>query len=360
MWQKYTQLSHQERCILYDLLQEKYTNRQIAEILERSPSTITRELKRNKTKIRYSHKTNLKFHYLPDSAQTLKTERRKKANYRTPLKNEIVKDFVFSKLKENWSPDIISWVLKKTYGKCQKYNISHETIYKFIYSEEWELQKLKYYLTRKHKTRRKYSGHKTQKLPKIPNPTSIHERKNIFPKSETRQEFWHYEGDSILSLRWTYSAIHTEVERKTRFIFAQKINKKSAENVEFATIQIFSEILEKTENKNAIKSTTWDNGTEHANHEKVAKNLNIKIFFADPYKSWQRGTNEVLNGMIRRYLPKWTNFDKITQEQLQEIIDEINNRPRKIFWYKTSKEMWDEEIKKLAKNNKKSKKKIKH
>ena len=86
-----------------------------------------------------------------------------------------------------------------------------------------------------------------------------------------------------MSVRTTFSAIHTEVERKTRFIFAQKINKKSAENVEYATISIFSELP-----KNSIKSTTWDNGTEHTNHENVAKTLQIKIFFAEPYKSWQR------------------------------------------------------------------------
>lgn len=344
---KYTQLTINERYAIFSLLEEGKTKKQIAQAINRHPSTITRELNRNKTKVRYSHTKNPKFHYLPDSAQTIKTERRKKANYRTPLKNEIVKDFVFSKLQIGWSPDIISGILRKKYWKCTKYNISHETIYKYIYSEDWEREKLKYYLTRKHKTRRKYSGRKTQKLPKIPNPTSIHERKQIFPKSENREEFWHFEGDSILSVRSTFSAIHTEVERKTRFIFAQKINKKSAENVEFATIEIFQNLQ-----KNAVKSITWDNWTEHANHEKVAKNLQIKIFFADPYKSWQRGTNEVLNGMIRRYLPKWTNFDKITQEQLQEIIDEINNRPRKIFNYKSSKEMWDEEMKKFERQNK--------
>lgn len=96
---KYNHLSLEERYMIFELLQQKYTKRQIAEILERSPSTITRELQRNKSRVRYSHATNPKFHYLPDSAQAIKTERRKKANYRTPLKNEVVKDFVFSHLK---------------------------------------------------------------------------------------------------------------------------------------------------------------------------------------------------------------------------------------------------------------------
>lgn len=341
---KYTQLTIDERYAIFELLQNGKSKREIAQTINRHPSTISRELRRNKIRIRYSHIKNPKFHYLPDSAQSIKTERRKKANYRTPLKNEIVKDFVFSKLQIGWSPDIISGVLRKTYGKCQKFNISHETIYKYIYSEEWELQKLKYYLTRKHKTRRKYSGRKTQKLPKIPNRLNITERIKFFPKSETRQEFWHFEGDSILSVRSTFSAIHTEVERKTRFIFAQKINKKSAENVEYVTIRIFSELP-----KNSIKSTTWDNGTEHTNHQQVTKQTWITIFFAEPYKSWQRWTNEHANGMIRRYFPKWTNFDEITENQLQEVVQKLNNRPRKIFNYRTSQELFDEELRKIKK-----------
>lgn len=347
MWQKYSQLSPEERHTIYELLQSNYTKREIAHILNRSASTITREIERNKTRIRYTHKTNPKYHYLPDSAQAHRNERRRQANYRTPLKNEIVKDFVFSKLRIWWSPDIISGVLRKTYGKCTKFNISHETIYQFIYSKEWESQNLKNFLRRKHKTRRKYSGRKTQKLPKIPNPTSIHERKNIFPKSETRQEFWHFEWDSILSKRSTYSSLRTEVERKTRFLFIRKIDKKTAENTEKITLQIFQNLP-----KNYIKSTTWDNGTEHANHEKVAQSLNIKIFFAEPYKSWQRWTNERINGMIREYFPKWTNFDEITDEQIQKVQDAINTRPRKILGYRTSQELFDEELAKITKRQK--------
>ena len=347
MWQKYNQLSLEERHTIYELLQTNQTKREIAHIINRSTSTISRELNRNKTKVRYSHATNPKYHYLPDSAQVIKIERRKKANYRTPLKNEVVKDFVFSHLKIWWSPDIISGVLKNTYKTAKKYTISHESIYKYIYSEEWEKENLKNFLTRRHKTRRKYTWRKTQKLPKIPNRLNITERQRFFPKSETRKEFWHFEWDSILSVRKTFSAIHTEVERKTRFIFAQKINKKSAENVEYATISIFSELP-----KNSIKSTTWDNGTEHTNHENVAKTLQIKIFFAEPYKSWQRWTNEHANGMIRRYFPKWTNFDEITENQLQEVVQKLNNRPRKIFSYRTSQELFDEELAKITKRQK--------
>ena len=344
---KYKHLSLEERYSIYSLKIGGFSNRQIAEKINRSPSTISRELRRNKTRVRYSHKKHPRYEYLPDSAENIKTGRRQLANARTPLKNEIVKNFVFSKLKQYWSPDIISGVLRKTYGKCTKYNISPECIYQYIYSEEWEKENLKNYLTRKHKRRRKYTGRKTQKLSKVQNQINISERIKFFPKSETRKEFWHFEWDSILSVRTTYSALRTEVERKTRFIFAQKINKKSAEYTEFATLQIFS-----TFPKNSIKSTTWDNGTEHANHEKVTERTWIKIFFADPYKSWQRWTNEHANGMIRRFFPKWTNFDKISENQIQIVVNYLNNRPRKILNYRTSQELFDEELAKITKRQK--------
>lgn len=354
MWQKYSQLSQEERNTIYALLIGGFSKQKIANYLNRHPSTIWRELKRNKSLISSKYnwipedrKTQDLYHYLPDSAQSKRNNRRKLANYRTPLKNPTTFQYVIEKLKIWWSPDIISWVLRNKYKNSCKYTISHETIYNFIYTKHWKELNLIQYLRRKHKTRRKYSGRKTQKLPKIPNPTSIHERKNIFPKSENRTEFWHFEGDSILSKRTTYSSLRTEVERKTRYVFIRKINQKTAENVEFATMKIFENLP-----KNSIKSTTWDNGTEHTNHEKVAQTLNIKIFFAEPYKSWQRWTNERINWMIREYFPKWTNFDKLTDEEIEQVQNIINTRPRKIFWYKSSQEMWDEEITKLEKQHK--------
>lgn len=362
--QKYFQISQEERNYIYILLKEWYSKKEIALKLNRHKSTIYRELNRNCSLISKSfnslnedHKLKSLYHYLPDSAQNKRDIRRKQANYRTPLKNIYLFHYVIEKLKIGWSPDIISWVLRKnalekyinTENRLIKQNtVSHETIYKFIYTKKWEELNLKQYLVRKHKRRRKYNWRKTQQSSKIPNQISILERKKYFPKLENRQEFWHFEWDSILSVRSTFSAIHTEVERKTRYIFAKKINKKSAENVEFATIEIFQNLP-----KNSVKSTTWDNWTEHTNHENVTKTLNIKIFFAEPYKSWQRWTNENANWIIRRFYPKWTNFDEITNDELQEIINKINNRPRKILNYKTSQEAWDEEIEKLEKINKK-------
>jgi len=91
----------------------------------------------------------------------------------------------------------------------------------------------------------------------------------------------------------------------------------------------------------SVKSTTWDNGTEHAGHEKITQELKIPIYFAEPYKSYQRWSNEHGNGMIRRFFPKWTNFDEVSDEQIQKVVDYLNNRPRKILGYKTPKQIFD-------------------
>lgn len=352
---QYRQLSIEERNTIYSLNVEGFSKREIAMQLNRSPSTITREIQRNSSLISHSlnHireelKTSNLYHYLPDTAQTKRDKRRKEANYRPPLKNPQTFKYVLEKLKQKWSPDIIAWTLKEKYKYSCKYTISPETIYRFIYTKHWRELNLIQYLLRKHKRRKPKTGKTINPKSKIPNRIDISERKKYFPKLETRKEFGHFEWDSILSVRTTYSAIHTEVERKTRYIFAEKLNKKSAENVQFATIKIFQN-LQNTTNPKLVKSTTWDNWTEHANHENITRQTSIKIFFAEPYKSWQRGTNEHANGMIRRYFPKWTNFDEVTNEQLQEVVYEINNRPRKILNYKTPQEVFNEEIEKLQK-----------
>jgi IS30 family transposase len=240
-----------------------------------------------------------------------------------------------------WSPDIIAGDLKLLYPTDTTMHISHECIYQFIYTklwhELWENGKwLKQYLLRSHKRRKKKTGRSLQKSSKIPNRIGISERKEVYPECETRNEFGHFEWDSILSVRPTYSALRTELERKSRFLFVRRIPRKTAEHTVQATISIYSSLP-----KWAVKSTTWDNGTEHAGHELVTQKLSIPIYFAEPYKSWQRGANEHGNGMIRRFFPKGTNFDDVTDEQIQKVVDYINNRPRKILGYKTPKQVFD-------------------
>lgn len=335
---QYTHLSEEERNIIYLLLLSGSTQAAIAEKLGRPPSTVSRELKRNKSLINKDknwskNKQKEDYHYLPDSAQKKYENRRKLCGWRPPLKNMKIFNYVVDHLQAWWSPDIVAGTLRNEYPDDQTMRISHECIYQFIYSKKWEELKLKCCLIRSHKRRKKKIGRSVRKASKIPNRVDI----SLRPESVLeRKEFWHFEGDSILSERPSKSALRTEVERMSRKIFSWKIPRKTAENTKKMTLFLYKNIP-----KRAIKSITWDNGSEHSKHEEVAKGLRTTIYFAHPYHSWERWTNEHANGMIRRFFPKGTNFDEVTDEQIQKVVDYLNNRPRKILWYKTPNEVFE-------------------
>jgi len=175
------------------------------------------------------------------------------------------------------------------------------------------------------------AGRQVQKE-RIPNRVSIHLRDESI---DHREEFGHYEGDSIIGRQTKGKIIHTEVERKTRYLQASIINSKSAQDTIEAQKQIFTQLPAKT--------VTMDNGLEFAKHEELNK-MGIKTFFADPYCSGQRGTNENANGLVRRYLPKKTSFDNLDQEELDDIVWEINNRPKKVFKFSTPFEALQKEL----------------
>ena len=138
-------------------------------------------------------------------------------------------------------------------------------------------------------------------------------------------------------------AIGTIVERKSRYTLIVKLKARNSSEV----AKMFSKILNKL-NPVLKKSMTYDNGIEMAKHQEITKKTSMKIYFAHPYSSWERGTNENTNGLIRRYLPKGTDFNKITLKELLSIQEKLNNRPRKIIGYKTPKEIIDFELKSVA------------
>ena len=338
---QYTHLSLEERKNIYSLLLEGKNKKEIANIIGKSPSTLTREIARNSTLLSRNfnglkNKRPEYYHYLPDTAQIKSEKRRKEVNWRAPLKRSEILSHVVKHLKLGWSPDIIAGDLKLLYPHDASMHISHECIYQFIYTKKWEELWLKQYLLRAHKRRKKKTGRSSKKSSKIPNRIDISERKERYPECESRNEFGHFEGDSILSVRTTYSALRTELERKSRFLFVRRIPRKTADYTVQATISIYSSLP-----LWSVKSTTWDNGTEHIWHEKITKELNIPVYFAEPYKSYQRWSNEHSNGMIRRFFPKGTNFDEVTDEEIQKVVDYLNNRPRKILGYKTPKQVFD-------------------
>ena len=247
-----------------------------------------------------------------------------------------LKMFIFRNLIQGTSPELIAGGLKIIYPNDPIMSISHESIYSYIYRHRHtklaqKLIKLLPYHHHKRRKQRKFGFQKTR----IKNQISIDDR----PKHiELREEVGHWEGDLMIGIGQK-SAIGTIVERKTRYTFIVKLDNRKSETV---THQ-FAKILN-TMPKFITKSMTYDNGMEMSNHQWLTNNTGMSIFFAHPYSSWERGTNENTNGLIRRFLPKRTDFNNVTQEQLKAIENNLNNRPKKVLGYKTPNEQMTIEI----------------
>ena len=215
-------------------------------------------------------------------------------------------------------------------------SISHEAIYQHIYKHRQsylgkKLIKLLPYHHHKRREKRKFGKNRVR----IKDQVNISQR----PKHvELRIEVGHWEGDLMIGTGQK-SAIGTIVERKTRFTFIVKIENRKSKTV----TQQFAKLLN-TLPKYIRKTMTYDNGIEMANHKWLSNNTGMDIYFANPYSSWERGTNENTNGLIRRFFPKGTDFNKITIEQLKQAQYALNNRPRKILGYKTPNEIMNQEI----------------
>jgi len=313
--QKLSRLTEDERDSLAIWKGQGVSVREMGRRLRREHSTVLRELKRN----RFGQ------NYVAIHAQHLAEERKSNAGKRHPLKSEKTYGYVLEKLIEGWSPEEISGRLREILGRQI---ICHETIYQFIYGKAAKENRLWEYLPRKQKHRRKKYGRKSQRI-HIPDRVSIHDRSDAI---NNRQELGHWEGDTVEG-KGHREGIHTEVERVSRFMMATKVPTITSEETILAQKTMFQKLP-----SSLRKSTTLDNGRENHLHEELKK-LGMKTYFADPYASWQRGTNEYHNGLLRRYLPKGTSFTNLSQQELNDILDEINSRPRKVLRYKTPKEI---------------------
>jgi len=266
--------------------------------------------------------------YLSHRAHERAVRRKQDANSHPRLKNEETVFYVRSKLELGWSPEQIAGRIEMD---CPGMKISHEAIYQYLYDKKTgDSEDLIKLLRRGHKKRKAKGVNRKQRKTKIPNRVSIEERPAAI---EMRNRFGHWEGDSMVSRKST-EALNTLVERKSRFVFITRLQRKTAEETTAAVIERLGSLPEK-----ARQTLTLDNGTENAAHEKITEAIATKCYFARPYASWQRGTNENANGLIRWYLPKGTDFGKITDEELTRIESLINNRPRKCLGYKTPLEV---------------------
>jgi len=353
---KHKKLTKTERELLSQWKKEGLSNIKCGERLGRDKSTIGRELTRNKTRVNVGG-NDWEIIYEPLRAHSVAMDRKQKTfNAKHPLKNPDIYSYVLEHLRQGWSPEEISGRLREQdHPEDPHWQICMETIYQFIYKEKTDQTKqglkqnrvldkrlpssegvititdkdrpLWEFLRRKQKKRRKKGGRKVQRV-RIPDRVSIHDRPAIVAR---RKQFGHWEGDSIVGKSHT-SGLHTEYERVSSLIRFEYLVRITADETVIVARKIFN-ILP----SHARRTTTLDNGSEHVRHMEFG----LKVYFADPYSSWQRGGNENGNGLIRCYFPKGTDFSTIDEEELRDVEWELNNRPRKRLNYKTPQEVFD-------------------
>jgi len=322
-------LTLNERIVIETLLNENRSKSYIANQLKRNRSTITREV--NNWVRKPSDKYDATIADFFAKEEYLNKRNKDKINTYKRLKA-----FVYRGLLSGFSPEQIAGRIKIVYPNDTTMSISHEAIYQHIYKHRQsylgkKLIKLLPYHHHKRREKRKFGKNRVR----IKDQVNISQR----PKHvELRIEVGHWEGDLMIGTGQK-SAIGTIVERKTRYTFIVKIENRKSKTV----TQQFAKLLN-TLPKNIRKTMTYDNGIEMANHKWLSNNTGMDIYFANPYSSWERGTNENTNGLIRRFFPKGTDFNKITIEQLKQAQFALNNRPRKILGYKTPKEIMNQEI----------------
>jgi len=318
----YKQLSYEERTKLSLLNQSGESIPQIALILNRSKSTIWRELKRNESPPRQ---------YWPDTAQTLTLKRRRRGSRLD--RDEALKDFVLTNLCcHYWTPEQIAGWLKHRQIKIK--SISHESIYAWLYKSAQRKEKLWKFLPR-HKAKRGLRKSRGAGVSRIPNRVPIQDR----PKSvENKREFGHWEGDLMSFLKNSQHMLVLR-ERKTMFTVSAPLPSKKALTTAQKLIALMKDLPQK-----ARKTLTLDNGGEFAGHEKWLEKLALPSFFCDPYSSWQKGGVENTNGRLRRDMPRKTNLLHLSQEDFDENILNYNSTPRKSLAWLTPLEAFKKNL----------------
>ena len=319
----YHQLSDTERDLIALYKGQGLGINQIAKKLDRQPSSISRELKRNSFKGKY---------YVAIAAQNKVVVRKSKVNSHPKIaSSKWLERYIRLKLQSGWSPEQIAGRLKLKSGKSQ---VCHETIYNYVYQEENLKEDLKQFLPRHHKKRRKWSGRRVHRG-QIERRVSIHDRPEVINQ---RKKFGHWEDDTVEG-KGHKDGLHTTVERFSRLYLARKISRIASEETITVQKQIFSKLPAASR-----LSVTHDNGRENHLHYQLTDELGIKTYFADPYSSWQRGSNENANGILRRYFPKGTDFSTISQSEINAVVWEINSKPRKCLGYNTAQEVFDYQL----------------
>jgi IS30 family transposase len=299
-------------------LRTKQSMRAIAKIMQRDHSVLVRELKRNSSGSRKR--------YRADIAQRLFEKRIYRQHKGKLDKYPELKEWVVEGLKKEWSPDVIAGKLKS--GKA-KHTISHESIYHYIYNKDGRYERLYQYLRQAQPKRHKLYSRKKCKL-RIPERISIHLRPTHINE---RDRYGDWESDSVIFSKQK-TILSVQSERKSKLIRMHKAINKSAQETKNALVKTAESVP-----KEIFLTLTFDNGTEGAKHAEIKKEYDIDTYFCDPFASWQKGGVENANKLIRYYLPRKTDLSKLTDRDIYEIQEKLNNRPRKCLNYLSPNEV---------------------
>ena len=308
----YSQLTLEKRYGIYTLLKTGHNQSKIAEVVGVHKSTINRELKRNRGGRGYR----------PKQANAFAEDRhRAKVCFRIDGNTWA---FVEQLLRKEWSPEQISGWMKENMDIA----VSHEWIYQYVLKDKLAGGSLYLHLRCKKKRKKRYGSN--DRRGNLINRVSIDERPDIVDR---RNRIGDWEADTIIG-KAHKQAIVSLTERKSGLALVYKVDRRTKENTESAMKQLLYSISDQ------VHTITSDNGKEFGNHEKIAKGLKCNFYFAHAYSSWERGTNENTNGLIRQYFPKNRDFRTITDKELIHAMKRLNNRPRKRFGYKTPNQVF--------------------
>lgn len=314
----YHHLTSEERYCIAHMHSAKYSFHKIAKLTKRSVGTISREIKRN---------TSVTGIYWYDSAQKISNKRKQQPRCEKRRSYAPLYELVIENLRKGFSPEIISGRLKRE-TRHQQMRVSPETIYQWVYADARKGGDLYESLVRHHKKRRQQR--RSERVRLFEGRVSIDERPQIVTN---KARFGDWESDSMEGGK-SKGGLATHVERKSRYLVAGKLKDKRSETFMNVSNLLFSNIA-----GTLVKTFTVDNGSEFAYFKKLEVGTKSKVYFADPYSPWQRGLNENTNGLLRRYFPKGCDFHEINDKLVAEVVDKLNNRPRKCLKFRTPYEV---------------------
>jgi len=308
----YKQLTQEQRYQIYACMKANWSQLEIAHEIGVHPSTISREMARNRGGRGYR----------PKQAQH-RTEERKLKHVTTRIELQTWA-LIERQLRQDWSPEqVAGWLSLERHIQ-----VSHERIYQYIYADKRVGGDLHQHLRCRKQRRKRYGSY--QRRGQIKGRVSIEARPAIV---ESRRRLGDWEVDTIIGAHHK-EAIVSVVERKSKLTFLKKVRRKNSAAVEQALTELLQPVREK------CHTITSDNGKEFANHQAIAESLQAGFYFAHPYASWERGLNENTNGLVRQYFPKKSDFSKIKDLDVLHVMARLNNRPRKTLGYKTPNQVF--------------------